>query len=71
MKPSRDLRLRNFAATTQRCYLSFLYRATLERPWDKHDFPRRPLDKKLPVVLSADQVEQFLSHVVGVKHRCC
>ena len=71
MKPSRDMRLCSFAETTQCCYLSFLYRATLERPWVKHDFPRPRLDKKLPVVLSADEVEQFLSHVVGVKHRCC
>ena len=49
--------------------VSFLYRVTLEMPWEKHDFPRPRLNEKLPIVLSADEVERFMSQVVGVKHR--
>ena len=49
--------------------IQFLYLITLEMPWDKHDFPRARLDQKLPVVLAPDEVQRFLEHVCGVKHR--
>ena len=111
-----DLRIRNFALTTQRSYIhyvaafakyftrspadldldavrqyllylteerklspqsincfvsavQFLFLVTLEMPWKKEDFPRPRLDHKLPVVLAADEVQQFLHHVTGSKHR--
>jgi len=49
--------------------VQFLYLVTLEMPWDKKDFPRPRLDEKLPVVLAHDEVQLFLEHVTGVKHR--
>lgn len=49
--------------------VQFLYLVTLEMPWDKHDFPRARLDEKLPVVLAPDEIQRFLDHVAGVKHR--
>ncbi len=49
--------------------VQFLYLVTLEMPWDKHDFPRARLEEKLPVVLAPDEVQRFLDHVSGVKHR--
>jgi integrase/recombinase XerD len=49
--------------------VQFLYLITLEMPWDKHDFPRARLVEKLPVVLAPDEVQYFLDHVAGVKHR--
>jgi site-specific recombinase XerD len=49
--------------------VQFLYRVTLEMPWDKHDFPRARLDEKLPVVLAPDEIQRFLDHVCGVKNR--
>jgi integrase/recombinase XerD len=49
--------------------VQFLYLITLEMPWDKRDFPRTRLEKKLPVVLAPDEVQRFLNHVTGVKHR--
>jgi integrase/recombinase XerD len=49
--------------------VQFLYLVTLEMPWDKHDFPRARLDQKLPVVLAPDEIQRFLDHVSGVKHR--
>jgi len=38
-------------------------------PWDRHDFPRARLDEKLPVVLAPDEIQRFLDHIHGVKHR--
>jgi site-specific recombinase XerD len=49
--------------------VQFLYLVTLEMPWEKHDFPRARLEEKLPVVLAPDEVQRFLDHVTGVKHR--
>ena len=111
-----DMRIRNFAATTQRSYVhyvaqfaqyfhrtpaeldleavrqyqlfliqernlspqsvntfvsavQFLYLVTLEMPWDKHDFTRPRLEEKLPVVPAPLEVQYFLDHVAGIKHR--
>jgi len=111
-----DMRIRNFAATTQRSYIhyvaefarhfhrspdqlelehvrqyqlyltdvrklspqsintfisavQFLYLVTLKRPWEKDDFPRARLDQKLPVVLAPQEIQHFMAHVCGVKHR--
>jgi site-specific recombinase XerD len=47
----------------------FLYLTTLEMPWEKHDFPRARLDQKLPVVLAPDEIQCFLWHITGVRHR--
>src|ERR1019366_4784914 len=49
--------------------VQFLYLVTLEMPWDKHDFPRARLDQKLPVVLAPGEIQPFLDHIHGVKHR--
>jgi site-specific recombinase XerD len=38
-------------------------------PWERHDFPRARLDEKLPVVLAPDEIQRFLDHIAGVKHR--
>ena len=111
-----DMRIRNFAATTQRSYIhyvaqfaeyfhrtpaeldleavrqyqlfltqernlspqsvntfvsavQFLYLVTLEMPWDKHDFTRARVPDKLPVVPAPLEVQYFLDHVTGIKHR--
>lgn len=49
--------------------IQFLYLVTLEMPWDKHDFTRARLDEKLPVVPAPLEVQYFLEHVAGIKHR--
>jgi site-specific recombinase XerD len=111
-----DMRIRNFAATTQRSYIhyvaqfaqyfhrspaeldleavrqyqlfltqdrnlspqsvntfvsavQFLYLVTLEMPWEKHDFPRARVPEKLPIVPAPLEVQYFLDHVAGLKHR--
>ena len=50
--------------------LRFLYRVTLHRDWCLEDIipaPKKP--QKLPIVLSPDEVLQFLSCVQSIKHR--
>src|SRR5712691_7902661 len=50
--------------------LRFLYTVTLKKTWPVEDIipaPKKP--QRLPVVLSPDEVLQFLSGVPGTKHR--
>jgi integrase/recombinase XerD len=50
--------------------LRFLYVVTLKRSWDLADvIPTRRLPKKLPTVLSPEEVSQFLNAVQPFKHR--
>lgn len=49
--------------------VKFLYLVTLEMPWDKGDFPRAKVNDTLPVVLAPEEIQRFLDHIVGVKHR--
>jgi integrase/recombinase XerD len=50
--------------------LRFFYTVTLKRPWVvKDDIPTGRQAKKLPVVLSKDEVAHFLDAVGNLKHR--
>ncbi|MBN1459169.1 MAG: site-specific integrase [Armatimonadetes bacterium] len=51
------------------CALRFIYGTTLGKDWaiDKIPFPKQP--KKLPVVLSVEEVAEFLAAVHNHKHR--
>lgn len=50
--------------------VKFLYRVTLEMPWREEDFPpRQPVPPQVPTVLSAEEVQQFLAAVPGIKNR--
>ena len=51
------------------CALRFLFKVTLKQPWtfDLIPAPKRP--RRLPVVLSPDEVVQFLARVAGFQHR--
>lgn len=51
------------------CALRFLYRVTLNRPWDVERIQYAKQPKKLPVVLSPEEVVQFLEAVHGSKYR--
>jgi integrase/recombinase XerD len=52
-----------------RCALQFLYRITLRRHWVVDDVvcPKQP--RKLPVVLSLEEVARFLEAITHIKHR--
>ena len=50
--------------------LRFMYRVTLKRPWDFDAVvpsPKRP--RSLPIILSPQEVVQFLGCVASIKHR--
>lgn len=49
--------------------LRFLFRVTLRREWNEEDLPVAKKPFKLPVVLSRDEVGQFLGSVINLKHR--
>jgi integrase/recombinase XerD len=50
--------------------LRFFYTVTLKRPWIvEDDIPAGRQAKKLPVVLSPDEVARFLGAVDSLKHR--
>lgn len=52
-----------------RCALRFLYRYTLKRPWVDDGVACSKVPRKLPVVLSLDEVAQLFAAVAGLKHR--
>lgn len=49
--------------------LRFLYRETLGREWDVADLPPAKREKRLPVVMSMEEVHQLLHQAQNVKHR--
>lgn len=51
------------------CALRFLYRITLRRRWDIERIPLARREKKLPIVLSLDEVAQFLRAIESMKYR--
>src|SRR5262249_47245477 len=51
------------------CALRFLYRITLGKDWVLEGVPCPKGEKKLPVVLSTDEVAQFFEAVTSLKHR--
>jgi site-specific recombinase XerD len=53
------------------CSLKFFYQQTLKRDWQVLDFVRPARDKKLPVVLSAEEVQRILGCVHRARYRVC
>jgi integrase/recombinase XerD len=49
--------------------IRFLYKVTLKRDWNEDDIPAHRTPGKLPVVLSRQEVRQFLDAVQNLKHR--
>ena len=49
--------------------IKFLYRYTLQREWPVLGWMRPEREKKLPVVLSVDEVRLLLNRVRGLQHR--
>jgi site-specific recombinase XerD len=47
----------------------FLYNVTLETPWPEDALPRCRVPYKLPVVLSAFEVDEFFHHVCTIRYR--
>jgi len=53
------------------CGLKFFYQQTLKRDWPVLDFVRPAREKKLPVVLSVEEVQQILGCVRKGRYRVC
>ncbi len=53
------------------CGIEFLYEHTLEREWATLDLVRPRQEKKLPVVLSTDEVHCILGHIRRPRYRAC
>jgi integrase/recombinase XerD len=54
------------------CFVSavqFLYRVTLEMPWDSRQFTRMKVPETVPVILSQEEVAAFFGFVGILKHR--
>ena len=49
--------------------LRFLYTVTLKRDWPIDEIPMSKMPRKLPVILSPDEVTRFLESIRSVKHR--
>jgi len=59
------------ACTIAICGLKFFYERTLQREWVTFDLVRSPKSKKLPVVLSREEVRQVLGNLRRFHYRVC
>lgn len=64
-----DKKLSSSTLNVTVCALRFLYKVTLKRNWDLDRIPHARREKKLPVVLSPEEVVQFLQAVKSMKYR--
>ncbi len=58
-------------STVALCGIKFFYENTIKRPWPTLLFIRPGRTKKLPVVLSRDEVRDLLSHIRLPRYRAC
>jgi site-specific recombinase XerD len=58
-------------ATIALCGIKFSYERTLQRDWPTLRFVRPPREKKLPVILSRDEVRRILAEVRIPVYRAC
>ena len=61
-----------YSAETVNCFVSaakFLYNVTLETPWPENALPRARVPHRLPVVLSAGEMDTFFQHVHTIRFR--
>jgi integrase len=66
--------VKNWARSTSTvalCGIKFFYENTIKRPWPTLLFIRPGREKKLPVVLSRDEVHELLSNIRLLRYRVC
>lgn len=66
------IRVRKVSASTYNlrvCALRFFYNSALKKDWLIRDIPYRKIGRKLPVVLSPQEVSRLLDAVSNLKHR--
>lgn len=65
----QERRLSSSSVNVTVCALKFLYRVTLGRPWDVERILLSRREKKLPVVLSQEEVARFFAAIESLKYR--
>ena len=66
-----ERKLARATVTIALCGIKFFYEKTLKRDWSLTGVPTPKREKKLPVVLTHEQVKAILSCVRTVRHRAC
>ncbi len=64
-----ELKLSTSTMNVTTAALRFLYNVTLKRDWDVKTIPTQKREKKIPVVLSPEEVAQFLGATRSLKHK--
>ena len=59
------------ASTISVCGIKFFYTHTLKRDWTTFNLVRPPKEKKLPPILSINEVRKILANIKMVYHRVC
>jgi len=68
---ANDKQVARATATIALCGITFFFEHTLQRDWPTLRFVRPPREKKLPVVLSRDEVRRILREVRIPVYRAC
>ena len=68
---TKEKKVSRSAATIALCAFKYLYQRTLQRPWPTLDFMRPKQERKLPVVLSREEVRRALSAVRIPVYQAC
>ncbi len=68
---STEKRVSPGTVTIALCASTFLFERTLQRPWPVFDLIRPPQPRKLPAVLSIDEVHHLLGSVRLPQYRAC
>ncbi len=66
-----ERRVARSTATVALCAIKFFYEHTAKRTWPTLDLIRPPKEEKLPVVLSAEEVQRLLAGVRLPRFRVC
>jgi integrase/recombinase XerD len=64
-------RLARATTTIALCGIKFFFESTLKQDWTALNIPRPRAERKLPVVLSRDEVWRILGQVRELRHRAC
>jgi len=52
-----------------RAALKFFYTRTLKQPWFEHEIPKPKVRRKIPEILSPEEIEKLLNCTMNLKHR--
>lgn len=68
---TEEKRVGRSTCTIVLCAVKFLYEYTLQREWPTLKLVRPPKEKKLPAILSREEVRQILGGVQQLRYRVC